>query len=76
MGDGSHFNGGALMWIAFMLLCSTPAALSCEVMAKTTSTFATEEACAQEALVVARYFQSKGYLAIPECQRIELGVGV
>ena len=44
------------MWIAFMLLCSTPAALSCEVMAKTESTFATEEACAQEAIVVARYF--------------------
>ena len=76
MGDSSYFDSCALMWIAFMLLCSTPAALSCEVMAKTTSTFATEEECAQEALVVARYFQSKGYLAIPECQKIELGIGV
>jgi len=64
------------MWLAFMLLCSTPEALSCEVLAKTTSTFTTEEECAQEALVVARYFQSMGYLAIPECQRIELGMGV
>ena len=59
-----------------MLLCSTPAAMSCEVMAKTESTFPTEEACAQEALIVARYFQSKGYLAIPECQKIKMGVSL
>ncbi len=59
-----------------MLLCSTPAALSCEVMAKTESTFATEEACAQEAIVVARYFQQQGYLAIPECQKIKIGVSL
>ena len=64
------------MWIAFMLLCSTPAAMSCEVMAKTESTFPTEEACVQEALIVARYFQSKGYLAIPECQKIKMGVSL
>ena len=61
------------MWIAFMLLCSTPAAMSCEVMAKTESTFPTEEACAQEAIIVARYFQQQGYLAIPECQKIKMG---
>ena len=59
-----------------MLLCSTPAALSCEVMAKTESTFPTEEACAQEALIVARYFQQQGYLAIPECQKIKMGVSL
>ena len=64
------------MWIAFMLLCTGPSALSCEVMAKTESTFATEEACIQEALVVARYFQSQGYLAIPECKKIKVGLGV
>ncbi len=59
-----------------MLLCATPAAISCEVMAKTTSTFPTKEACAQEALVVARYFQQQGYLAIPECQEIKMGVSL
>jgi len=64
------------MWIAFMLLCSTPEAVSCEVMVKDTSTFVTEEACAQEALLVARYFQSKGYLAIPECHQIKMGVSL
>jgi hypothetical protein len=64
------------MWIAFMLLCTGPSALTCEVMAKTESTFVTEEACAQEALVVSRYFQSQGYLAIPQCKKIELGIGV
>ena len=64
------------MWVAFMLLCSTPAALSCEVMAKTESTFSTEEACAQEAIIVARYFQQKGYLAIPQCKEIKIGVSL
>ena len=59
-----------------MLLCSTPAALSCEVMAKTEATFTTEEACAQEAMIVARYFQQQGYLAIPECVKIKIGVSL
>tara|TARA_B100000902_G_scaffold197627_1_gene188650 strand:- start:11169 stop:11363 length:195 start_codon:yes stop_codon:yes gene_type:complete len=64
------------MWIAFMLLCTSPAALSCEVMAKTEATFPTEEACAEEAIVVAKYFQSKGYLAVPECRKIKMGVSL
>ena len=64
------------MWIAFMLLCTGPSALTCEVMAKTEATFPTEEACAQEAMLVARYFQDKGYLAIPECQEIRMGVSL
>lgn len=64
------------MWIAFMLLCSSPAALSCEVVAKTEATFITEEACAQEAMVVARYFQQQGYLAVPKCEKIKIGVSL
>ena len=64
------------MWIAFMLLCTGPSALSCEVMAKTEATFPTEQACAQEALIVARYFQEQGYLAVPECKKINLGVSL
>jgi len=59
-----------------MLLCTTPAALSCEVMAKTEATFPTEEACAQEAMVVARYFQQLGYLAVPDCKKIKIGVSL
>ena len=64
------------MWVAFMLLCTGPSALSCEVMAKTEATFLTEEACAQEALVVTRYFQQQGYLAIPQCKKIKMGVSL
>ena len=64
------------MWIAFMLLCTGPSALTCEVMAKTEATFTTEEACAQEALVVTRYFQQQGYLAVPECKKINMGVSL
>ena len=64
------------MWIAFMLLCTGPSALTCEVMAKTEATFVTEEACAQEALLVSRYFQEQGYLAIPDCKKIKMGVSL
>ena len=64
------------MWIAFMLICTGPSALSCEVLAKTEATFPTEEACAQEALIVARYFQEQGYLAVPECKKINMGVSL
>ena len=64
------------MWIAFMLLCTGPSALTCEVMAKTEATFATEEACAQEALLVTRYFQEQRYLAIPDCKKINMGVSL
>lgn len=59
-----------------MLLCSTPAAISCEVITKTEATFATEESCAQEALIVARYFQQQGYLAVPQCTKIKMGVSL
>ena len=64
------------MWIAFMLICTGPSALSCEVLAKTEATFPTEQACAQEALIVARYFQEQGYLAVPECKKINMGVSL
>ena len=64
------------MWIAFMLLCTGPSALTCEVLAKTEATFITEEACAQEALVVTRYFQEQGYLAVPQYIHIKMGVSL
>jgi len=64
------------MWIAFMLLCTGTSALTCEVRAKTEATFLTEEACAQEAMVVARYFQQQGYLAVPQCINIKMGVSL
>jgi len=45
-------------------------------MAKTEATFQTEKACAEEAVLVARYFQQKGYLAIPDCVKIKMGVSL
>jgi hypothetical protein len=64
------------MWIAFMLLCTGPSASSCEILAKTRAPFTTEEACAEEALLVTRYFQEQGYLAIPQCEKINIGVSL
>jgi hypothetical protein len=45
-------------------------------MAKTEATFITEEACAKEALIVTRYFQEQGYLAVPQCINIKMGVSL
>ena len=64
------------MWVAFMLLCSTPAALSCEVMVKTEAAFPTEQSCNEESILVAKYFQQQGYLAIPKCTKIKMGVSL
>jgi|TARA_R100000030_G_C3178724_1_gene105290 hypothetical protein len=64
------------MWVAFMLLCSTPAALSCEVMVKTEAAFPTEQSCNEESILVAKYFQQQGYLAIPKCAKIKMGVSL
>ena len=64
------------MWIAFVLLCSTPAAISCEVFPKTEATFPTEESCFDEASIVANYFRSRGYLARPQCINVKTGVSL
>ena len=64
------------MWVAFMLLCSTPAALSCEVMVKTEAAFPTEQSCNEESILVAKYFQQQGYLAVPQCTKIKIGVSL
>ena len=57
------------MWVAVMLLCSDPSALSCQVIAKPEA-FYSEKSCIEEASTVASGFLSKGIYAIPACFEI------
>ena len=58
------------MWIAIMLICTDPSAMSCQVLAKTDETFQSEEACQQVAVEGATDFLRRGVLAIPNCFKI------
>jgi hypothetical protein len=54
------------MWIAIMLTCLNPSALSCQVIAKP-DVFYSEQSCLEEAKAVATNFLQKGVYAVPAC---------
>lgn len=58
------------MWIAIILLCQNPSALSCQVLAKTDEIFYSEQECKEEVVAVATDFMSKGLMAIPNCFKV------
>lgn len=58
------------MWIAIILLCQNPSALSCQVLAKTDETFYSEQECQEEVVEAARDFMDKGLMAIPNCFQV------
>jgi hypothetical protein len=45
-------------------------------MVKTEAAFPTEQSCNEESILVAKYFQQQGYLAIPKCAKIKMGVSL
>jgi hypothetical protein len=57
------------MWVAVMLTCLDPSALSCQVIAKPEA-FYSEQSCLEEAEAVAIGFLQKGVYAIPACFEI------
>jgi hypothetical protein len=54
------------MWIAVMLMCYDPSALSCMVIAKPEA-FYEEQKCLSEAEEVALTMRKKGIYAVPAC---------
>lgn len=58
------------MWIAIILLCQNPSALSCQVLAKTDETFYSEQECQEVVVEAARDFMDKGLMAIPNCFQV------
>ena len=59
------------MWVAVILMCTDPSALSCKVVAKS-EPFYTEQSCLQETRQMATLILQKGALAIPSC--FEVGI--
>ena len=55
------------MWIAIILLCQNPSALSCQVLAKTDETFYSEQECQEVVVEAATELTDKGLMAIPNC---------
>ena len=61
------------MWLGVLLMCTTPSALSCQIIAKP-EPFYTEEACKQEILMLTNDLIEKGVYAVPTC--IEVGTNI
>ena len=57
------------MWIAVLLMCTTPSALSCQVIAKP-EPFYVEEACKEETIIITNDLVSRGIYAVPTCVKI------
>jgi len=57
------------MWVAIMLTCLDPSALSCQVIAKPEA-FYSEQSCLEEAEAVATNLLQRGVYAIPACFEI------
>ena len=57
------------MWVAVLLACYDPSALSCQVIAKP-ETFYSEQSCLEEAEGVATNLIQKGVYAVPACFEI------
>jgi len=57
------------MWMAVLLMCINPSALSCQVVAKP-EPFYTEEACKEETIVITNDLVAKGVYAVPTCVKI------
>jgi len=54
------------MWVAIMLVCLDPSALSCQVMAKPEA-FYSEKSCLEESQVIATNMLQKGIYDVPVC---------
>lgn len=61
-----------MSYIAIILICSSPAAMSCEIKANPNSFYALD-ACMSEVTSVQRYLQEQGAFAVGNCVEVNLG---
>jgi len=61
-----------MAYIAIILLCSTPSALSCEIKGKPESFYELDE-CLSEVSGVQQYLLSRGIYAVGNCITVTLG---
>lgn len=58
------------MWLAVLMVCSTPEVLSCIVVGNTEQLWPTEEQCKADVLSVGAKFMMEGYFVRPNCFKI------
>ena len=61
-----------MSYIAIILICSSPASVSCGIKAKPES-FQSLDACMSEISAVQRYLQAQGAYAVGNCAAVKLG---
>ena len=64
------------MWLAMMLVCANPSALSCNIIANTQRIYYNETECMAEVDRVQKDFLNKGVYAIPYCFAIKKGTSI
>ena len=57
------------MWVGIMLMCLSPSALSCQVIAKPEA-FYSEQDCLDESAKLTETLLAKGVYAVPACVKI------
>ena len=61
------------MWLAMILVCANPAAVSCIVYANTQKVFYEEAACNEEVSAVQKDLASRNLYAVPYCFKVTTG---
>ena len=61
------------MWLAMLLVCANPAAVSCIIYANTKEIFYEESACNDEVYTVQKDLASRNLYAIPYCFKVTAG---
>jgi len=61
-----------IYWVAIVIACSTPSALSCNAIMKPTP-FATEAKCREDVQMAIQYFYEKGVYAKAGCESVKIG---
>ena len=61
-----------MSYIAILLICSSPVAMSCEIKANPDSFYALD-ACMSEVTSVQRYLRDQGVFAVGTCFEVNLG---
>jgi hypothetical protein len=59
-----------LMWLAVVMLCTSPSVYNCSVISKTDEIFETLQSCKNETNKVVDYLKAKGAYAIPYCIKV------
>ena len=65
-----------IMWLAMILACANPSALSCNIIANKQKIFKSESECMDEVVIVQKGFLDRGVYALPYCFEIKTGTSI